>query len=227
MLEGEVTDVAIQLFQAPFCLGTHLPIHQVMGGRNSPSKVPLGHGQDPARQVPQIVGQIAVDPVNEGAAGEVPVKAKGYLPQEEIAEGVHTELVGDLIGVNDVSGALAHLLPFHRPPSMGEDPPGQGEVGGHEEGGPVDGVKAKDILPYDMAVGRPVALKTFPVVRKSHCGDVVGKGIEPDIEDVLRIVGQGDAPAETGSADAQVPKPPPDEVQDFVVAGGGLDEVGV
>ena len=55
-------------------------------------------------------------------------------------------------------------------------------------------VEPEDVLADDMAVRRPAALSRR--VRFLEGRDVAGEGIEPDIENVLRIAGKGDSPVE-------------------------------
>ena len=53
-----------------------------------------------------------------------------------------------------------------------------------------------------------------PVVADGR--DVVVEGVEPDVDRVLRVARDGDAPLDRGPGDAQVPEPAPDEARDLV-----------
>ena len=57
-------------------------------GRNRPAEIFPEHPQGPVDEVAEVVGELRVDPVDEGLPGEVAVEAEGDLAQEEVAEGV-------------------------------------------------------------------------------------------------------------------------------------------
>src|SRR3546814_2459786 len=67
-----------------------------------------------------------------------------------------SDLRGDGVGQR-----LRHLLALDRPPAVREDALGRLQAGGHEEGGPVDGVEAQDILADHVEVGRPEGLEAL------------------------------------------------------------------
>ncbi len=107
---------------------------------------------------------------------------------------------------------------------------GGGLAGRGEEGGPVDGVEAQDALADDVdpSVGlEPPA----PVLRavdgaEPEGADVVGEGVEPDVDHLGRITGHTDAPtpgAPHGPRDADVLQPPPHERQHLLPERPGVD----
>ena len=66
-------------------------------------------------------------------------------------------------------------------------------------------MEANNVLSNDVCAFGPPTLPTW-IVGKSKAGQVVEKGVKPDVGDVLGIKGQLNAPAESrlGSGDAQV-----------------------
>ena len=110
---------------------------------------------------------------------------------------------------------------------MPDDPPGQRQAGSHEEGRPVDGVELQNVLSHQVDIGGPVAVVEGTVARVIQGRDVVGQGVEPDVENVLGIGREGDPPTERGPADAQVPEPGGDEGDDLIAPGLREDEFGV
>ncbi len=55
-------------------------------------------------------------------------------------------------GVDDIDDRLGHLLPAVEQEAVGEDASRKGDAGRHEEGGPVDGVEAQDVLANHMDI---------------------------------------------------------------------------
>ena len=84
----------------------------------------------------------------------------------------------------------------------------QRQSGGHQKCRPVDAVEAGDLLADEVQVGRPEFLE-FGLVcgiiaAVAEGGDVVGQRVEPDVDDVLLVAGNGDAPGEAGAADGEI-----------------------
>ncbi len=59
----------------------------------------------------------------------------------------------------------------------------------------------------------------------ADAGQVVVQGVEPDVDRVLRVVRDGDAPLDRRPGDAQVLEPPADEARDLVHPALGPDEL--
>ena len=58
-------------------------------------------------------------------------------------------------------------------------------------------------------------------------GDVVGERVEPDVDDVLFVAGDGDAPVEAGAGDGEVAQAALDEAMTSLRRGLGADELRV
>lgn len=111
-----------------------------------------------------------------------------------------------LIRSDDIAQALGHLVPVHGPVGMGHDPLRQGQLGGHQERNPVDGVEADNVFPDDVVVGRPRAgggnrhrRGGLAVPRETSCGEIVGERVEPDVDGVPVIAWHRDAPLDSAS----------------------------
>ena len=106
---------------------------------------------------------------------------------------------------------------------------GQRFAHAHEHGGPDDGVEAHDLLADDVVIGGPVfVIIVVPVVHKAKRGNIVGKRVDPDVDNVLIVEINGHAPLEARARNAQILKTGLDEVVDHLVdAGGGLEEIGI
>ncbi len=107
---------------------------------------------------------------------------------------------------------------------MDEDARRQGDPRREEQRRPVDGMKALDVFADDMSPMRilhPEALIERAIASIVERGDVVAQGIKPDVHDLLRVAGHGDAPitrACPGARDAEILQPPPDEAERLVFA---------
>ena len=160
---------------------------------------------------------------------EVAVIAERDLAQEEVAGLVEAVALDQLQRRDHVAQGLRHLLALDRPPAVGEDALlGVLEAGAHQEGRPVDGVEAQDVLADDVQLGRPEPGPGGAAgVGVVDGRDVVGERVEPDIHHVRRIARDRDAPAEAGARDGEVLEPAADEADDLVAARGREHEVRV
>ena len=82
-----------------------------------------------------------------------------------------------------------------------------------------------DFLADEMQVCRPVFLEHLRIVKVADRREVVRERVEPDVDDVLRVDGHGDAPVERRAADAEVIEPLLDEIDHLVAARHRLDEI--
>src|SRR5688500_10032922 len=78
-----------------------------------------------------------------------------------------------------------------------------------------------------MDVGGPPALEGRHVIWEAGAGDVVGQRVVPDIDSVIWVVRERDAPAGAGAADREVAQPFLEPAQDLVAEMLGLAERGV
>ena len=65
-------------------------------------------------------------------------------------------------------------------------------------------MEAGDVLANDVHVRRPPLLEGARVGREPRPGDVVGERVEPDVDAMVRIAGEGNAPAGPGAAHREV-----------------------
>ena len=195
------------------------------------AKVLVGHGGGAAQQVAEVVGQIHVDAVDEQLIGEVAVRTEREVTQQEVAQRVGAVALGQQVRVHDVALGLGHLAAVQQQPAVAVDVLGQGHIHAHEHRGPDDGVEADDLLADEMHIGRPeglvVAVGVF-VVHEAERRRVVEQRVDPDVDNVLRVKVNGDAPLEARAGDAEILKARVNEVVDHLVdAGARQQEVGV
>jgi hypothetical protein len=95
-------------------------------------------------------------------------------------------------------------------------PAGRGQVECEEDGGPVDTVEAEDVLADDVEIGRPKLERV--VVWVAGAGEIVDQGVDPDVDDLGRILGHGNAPCQAlnGARNGQVLEVVLDPMQDLV-----------
>ena len=110
---------------------------------------------------------------------------------------------------------------------MGGDGFWQRQIGGQQERGPVDAVEADDLFADEMEIGGPVFFELLLVggviTAVADGGHVVGEGVEPDVDNVLFVTRDRDAPLEAGARDAEVLEAGFDEAEDLVAARLGFD----
>ena len=149
--------------------------------------------------------------------------------EQEVPHRVNAEHVHQIVGVDDVALRLAHLAPVHQQPGVAEHLAGQGQVQGHEEDGPVDGVEADDVLADQMQVRGPQLFKlllALPAAVVADAGDVVGQGVQPHVDHMLGVKLHRDAPLKAGAGHAQVLQAGQQEVvHHLVFPGHRLDEL--
>ena len=143
-----------------------LPIHRLLcsGLFHQSAKVFVAHGHGTVHQISQRVGQIPVGAFNKQLPGDGTVVFKGHLVKKEIAHGVYAYHLYQLIGIQHVALALAHLSIAHKQPGVAENLLGKGQIQRHKKDGPVKGMEANDILSDQMQIGRPIFFIILPVV---------------------------------------------------------------
>ena len=186
------------------------------------------HRQHTLRQIAQIVGQFRIHPAHHGGAREITVVAERHFAHQEEPHRVQAIGFHQLNGINDVAQRLGNLLPFVGPPPVGEHALGRFDPGGHQKGGPIDGVKAQDVLAHHVQVGGPVGLK-FPMIfiGIANGGDVVCERVQPHVHDVIVVARHRNAPLERGARNRQIVQPAFDKAGDLVAPGFGQNEVRV
>jgi hypothetical protein len=81
---------------------------------------------------------------------------------------------------------------------MGEDGPGHRNSGCQQKRRPVDAMKTQDVFTYQLKIGGPV-FEEMPfaaelVISVADCCNVIAQRIEPDVDRVLRIIRDRNAP---------------------------------
>ena len=88
---------------------------------------------------------------------------------------------------------------------MDEDVLGQRDAGGHEQRGPEDRVELEDVLADDVVGRRPEAVhQVLPGPRVGERRVVVEQRVEPHVEDVAGVPGNGHPPFKTRPREGDV-----------------------
>ena len=192
-LEGGIGEVAVQL------VFDHRR-------RQLAAKVLIRHRNGAVDEVADGVGEVGVVFGDKGLVGDAAVLGVGHRREEVVADGVDPEEVYEVVGVDDVAFGLAHLVGGEEEPGVAEDLFRQRQVEAHQEDRPVDGVEPEDVLADDVQVGRPELFKLLgrAVGVVADGGDIVVEGVQPDVDDMLRVEVNRDAPFKGSAADAEV-----------------------
>ena len=114
---------------------------------------------------------------------------------------------------------------------MAEDLLGERLSEGHQEDGPVNGVEADDVLADEVEVRRPellVLVRGIAVRVIADSRDIVRQGVQPDIDGLVGVEGDRNAPLDGGSGNAEVLQAGQEEiVHHLILPAHGLDEIGV
>src|SRR5437868_1417626 len=194
--------------------------------RHLASEVARNHSQGTAGQVPQPVRQIRVVALHQRIKRERAVLAENYFAQQEVSQRVGAENVEHGFRADDIPARLRHLVLFKQEPTVGDDCLGKRQAGSHQKCRPIDAVKADDFFADHVQIGRPILFVLGLVIRAvSERSDVVGKRVEPDIDHVLRIVRNRNAPLEGGTAHREIAQSASNKRNYFVAARFRADEV--
>ena len=172
---------------------------RVLGGigarlRHLPIEVLRDHGERSLRQIAEVVGEIGVDLGRDHLVRVAAVLAEGHFAQEVVAQLVDAVGFREIEGIEHVADGLRHLLALVEQEAVAEDALGQLKTRRHQEGGPVNRVKARDVLADHVHIGGPVFPARMRGVRKAGAGDVIVQRVDPDIHDVPGVARHGQAP---------------------------------
>src|SRR5262249_19522106 len=148
----------------------------------------LDEHEHPIEQIAELIGELGVAGAGEGREREVAVAPQREAAEQVVAETVAADAVDELERIDAVAEALADLATIDGEEAMHDD------VRACEERGPVDAVKAREVLADDMdaplALG-PEALEARARARGVRIdtrieiverADVVRERVEPDID---------------------------------------------
>ena len=192
--------------------------------RHYTSEILLDHGQSAAGKIAQAIRQVAVVASQQSLVTETAILPENHLAQQEVAQSIHAQDIGDGLCQANVSARFGHLLAFKRPPAMRHHPLRERLVRSHQKRRPVDCVEAQNFLADQVQIGRPHLLKLKFVVAITHAAHVAGQRVVPDIDHVLVIVGPGDTPFYRCAADGKIAQPALHEGDHLVAARLRLNE---
>ena len=164
------------------------------GGQGAAEVLPR-HGGSTAHQIPQVVGQICIDGLDQKLVGEIAVGPKGKGAHQEETQSVHAKLFGQNIGVHHIALGLAHLASVQQQPAVAEALFGKRLAQAHQNGRPDNGVEADNLLAHNVYAGPPaLAVVAVPVVLIAQGSDIVGEGVHPDVDHMSGVKIHGHAP---------------------------------
>ena len=99
--------------------------------------------------------------------------------------------------------------------------------GRDQHGRPVQAVEPRDVLADHVEVGGPPALEHRVVGPISDTGGVVDQRVAPDVNDMLVVAGERNAPFDGRARDAEILQAGPEPPEDLVATRFWLDEIRV
>ncbi len=193
--------------------------------RDSALSVLADHADRAADEVAQLVGELVVVARPQALQADVAVLPERDLAHEVVAQRFGAHLLDDRERVEDVAARLAHLLAADEQVAVDELAAGQVVAGAHEQRRPDDRVELEDVLGEEVERGPVARREVLPGARVGERREVVDERVDPDVDDLLLVPGDGDAPGDAGAADADVLEALLDERQGLVVARPRLHEV--
>ena len=173
--------------------------------RNDSSVILFYHGHRTAHQISEIVCQIVIQTVEHHFVCIESVLTESILTEQEIFQGIDAVAFDQLDGIHHIASGFRHLAAFQQNPAVTQHFLRQRQVERHQHSRPDNRMEPDDFLSHQMNVGRPVFFKeTVLLIRVSQSRNIVGKSIQPDIYDVLRIGRNADAPVEGTAGNTQV-----------------------
>ena len=186
----------------------------------------VDHRHGAADEIAVVVGEVVVVAGDEELFGVVAVLTDRNLAQEIVAHSVDAVFVDELERIDDVALGFAHLAAVRKHPAVAENLLWQRNAGSEQDRWPDHRVEARDVFADNVHVRWPEFLVETVVVRApAEGGDIVGEGVEPDVDDVLFVDRHRNAPVEGGAGDAEIFEPALDEVHHFIAAAFRHDEV--
>ena len=88
-------------------------------------------------------------------------------------------------------------------------------------------MESRDVLADHVHAGRPDLAESLVVGAVADAGDVVEQGVEPDVDRLLGVERNLDAPGKPLARDGDVPQLGLDQVEHLVAPALGLDEIRV
>ena len=151
----------------------------------------MRHAERTVDQIAEPVAQFRIVTQEKALLAEIGVATHDGIPHEVITKRCGSVERRKHGGIDDVSGALAHLFPAKAPESVHQKMrhPIIGKSHGMQHAGPVDTVCGnEDVLADDMMVAGPALFKvSVGLLSVAGKADVIDQCIEPDIGDKTRV----------------------------------------
>ena len=130
-------------------------------GLHDPVKILFVHGDSAVHKVAKRVCKVGVKTLDDRFVGCRAVVSERHFAEQIVTHRVNTYKLNKLVGINNVSAALAHFVLAEKQPRMTEHLLGKRLTQSHEHNRPVDRMEAYNILAYDVRVRRPVFFVFF------------------------------------------------------------------
>src|SRR5882762_1164752 len=167
--------------------------------------ITLHHRQGARHEIAKCIGEVGGVTRVEPLPRKVAVALEADLAHQEIAQRVGAVAFDRRTEADGGARRLAHLGAFPLHVAVRPDQAGRLDTGGEQHGRPDDAVKARDALADDVEVGRPQPLVAR--LGESRGGQIIDQGVEPDIDRLVRIAGEGNAPRQSLAGDRDVLQP--------------------
>ena len=103
--------------------------------RNHAAAIARDHRGRAAHDIPEVVGEIRIEPGQHAFVGEVGVLPERHLAHDEIAQCIDTKHADVVFVARHVADRLRHLRAAHQPPAVSDDPARRRNTRGHQEAG--------------------------------------------------------------------------------------------
>ena len=161
---------------------------------HDPAAVLMRHRRDATDEVAEIVREIGVVTRRNARIAKVAVVAERQLPRQKYREARRRRTRSCTPERPTIVAGFDLLIcwSFIGHEAVADDPlAAAADPALISKAGQIHRVKAGDVLADQVQVGRPPAVEASPDRPEAHGGGVVGKRVEPDVDDALRIPGTG------------------------------------
>ena len=198
--------------------------------RYNTAKVLVYHGNCSVNKVAESVYKVAVKFCNKHFVGNRAVTKVRHFRKSVVSHTICTNKVCKIVGVHYISSGLAHFVHARQKPWVTENLFGHRLTESHKNYRPVNCVETKNVLSYNLKVGRPVLFVKLTafiyIIADSRY--VVDESVHPYINNVTGVKFYRNTPLECGTRYTKVLNTGLYEVvYHFLFSGFRNDEVGM
>ena len=144
-----------------------------------------------------------------------------------VAEGVDAVLIDQFGRGDPIDTGVGHLVATEQEPAVDLYVSRRVDARGHAHGRPPHTVEPDDLLADQVVHVRPPLIELVLVLAVADGRHIVDEGVVPDVEDVLLVPRDPDAPIDGGPSDGDVVESTFDEAERLVALRLGQDDMGV